>query len=88
MKFLLTYRENGGKEERGKREKGEEKKENLKWMRWKIENGRGKDMKMRRGLFFFCLLRFETTYICLGSTKMDNFYRESLYFTPGKNREN
>ena len=31
---------------------------------------------------------FEITKICLGSTKMDNFYREKSYFTPGKNRKN
>ena len=38
-------------------------------------------------LFVFLAL-FETTKICLGSTKMDNFYREKSYITPGKNREN
>ena len=39
-------------------------------------------------LFFLLLLLFvsllETTKICLGSTKMVNFYRGKLYFTPGK----
>ena len=75
---------------------GEEKKENLKGKRWKIENGRGKSMKKSRGpfsfsfffffffFFFFCLPLFETTEICFGSTKMDNFYQEKAYFKPGK----
>ena len=31
---------------------------------------------------------FETTEICLGSAKMDNFYQEKSYFTPGNNEEN
>ena len=74
--FLLTYQVKRVKKERENRE---EKKENLKGKRLKIENGRGKGMKMSRGLFclFYCLSLFETTEICLGSTKMDNFYREN-----------
>ena len=42
-------------------------------------------MKMSKGLCLFvcfCLSLFETTEICLGSTKMDNFYREKANFTP------
>ena len=37
--------------------------------------------------FFFLLSLFETTKICLGCTKMVNFYWEKAYFTPGKNQE-
>ena len=48
--------------------KEEEEKENLKVERWKLEN------EQRTFLF-------ETTEICLGSTKMDN---EKSYYTPGK----
>ena len=92
--FCWPTREKGARKKGGKLE---EKKENLKGKRWKIENGRGKGMKKRRGLFslflffflsFFRLSVFETTKICLGSTKMDNFYREKSYFTLGKYRKN
>ena len=47
-----------------------------------IENGRGKIKKVSRGpvsflnfiYLFICLSPFETTEICLGSTKMDYFF--------------
>ena len=51
--------------------------EKLKW--------KGKIIKLSRGPLF---VNFETTEICLGSTKMGNFYREKAYFTSGKNRKN
>ena len=86
-KFLLINQEKKrGKEER---ENGDEKKEDLK--REEVENWKckGTTTKTSRGLlFFFFLSLFETTEICLGSTKVDNFYREKAwYFTPGKNQE-
>ena len=67
--FLLTNQEKRGKEKgengEGKLYKGTE--ENV--------NCKGKVMKMSRGPFFFLLLLFlslfETTEICLGSTKME-----------------
>ena len=85
-KIFLTYREKRDKEKKGgkwRRKKG----------RWKIWNGRGKGMKLsymklsRRLFFFFCLSLFETTEICLGSTKMEISTRKK-HFTLGKNREN
>ena len=78
---VLTYREKRGK---GKKETGEENKE--------IEKGKVENLKMEGGRrelqneerdFFFSL--FKTTEICLGSTKMEIFYREK-YFTPGRNK--
>ena len=72
-----------GKRGKEERENGEEKKENLKGKRWKIGNGRGKKymkLKISRGLF-------ETAEICLGSTKMDNFYQEKILFHAGKKIE-
>ena len=48
--FCWPTREKVARKKGGKLE---EKKENLKGKRWKIENGRGKGMKKRRGLFFF-----------------------------------
>ena len=50
-KFLLTYQEKRGKEERGKKGKWGGKEGNLKGKRWKFENERGKGIKMSRGLF-------------------------------------
>ena len=72
------------KKGQGRRGKRRGKKENLKGKGWKIENGRGNGMSMSRGLFFLCLSLFETTGICLGSTKIDNFHWEKSYFTRGK----
>ena len=76
---------------------GEEMKENLKGKKWKIENRRGKVWKWAEDLLFylfiylfiylFCLSLFETTEICLGSTRMDNFTREKSYFMLGQNQE-
>ena len=51
---------------RGK-EKGEKKRRKIVEGKWKLRNGRVK--KMSRGLFF-CFSHFQTTKICLGSTKM------------------
>ena len=55
---------------------------------WKCK---GKTMKMWKWVedliflsFFPLLVFFEVTKICLGSTKMEIFYREKAYFTPGK----
>ena len=88
-KFLVTYQEKRGMK---KGENGEEKKENKK-RGWKIENGRRKSYKMRRGplffffffLFFFSL--FKTTEICFGSTKMGVFCWKKAFHTGGKNQE-
>ena len=53
--FLLTYRRKRGKEKKRKMEKKEGK---SKKGRWKIENGRRKSYKMRRGFFFSFLFTF------------------------------
>ena len=94
--FLLTYREKWAKEERknGERKEGKFEREEVK--RWKNLKWKGKRYEkwVEDFFFFFFLLAcfslslFETTKICLGSTKMVSFYRQISYFTPGKNREN
>ena len=67
-----------GKERQGKMD--QERRKIKKMVRWKIENGRRKSYKMRRGppLFFFFSL-FKTTEICFGSTKMGIFYQERAF---------
>ena len=60
-KFFLTYRENRGKE---KRENGEEKEGKLWKRKWEIKNGRGRSMKISRGLFCFCFVLFCFVLVC------------------------
>ena len=52
-KFLLTYQKKRGKEKKGKMEKKEQKSKNE---RWKIENGRKKSYKFRRGPLFYLFI--------------------------------
>ena len=66
-----------GKEREGKKGKS-------KTGRWKIENGRRKSYKIRRGLLFSLL---KTTEICFGSTKMGIFYWEKKKFHTGKKNQ-
>ena len=69
-KFLLTYREKRGKEEK---ESGKEKKENRKREFGKLE---GERLQNEERTFF---LLFKTTEICFGSIKMGIFYREKAF---------
>ena len=84
-KFLLTYLENRGKEKREmeerRKEGNSERKEDGKL---KMEGKKCETARRGPPFFFLCLLLFETTGICLGCTKMENYYREKAYFTTAK----
>ena len=92
-KYLLTYRENRGKEKRKMVRK------RRKMQKGKVENWKWKELKVKKwgdflSFFFFlccCFVfvwfsLFKTTEICFGSTKMGIFYREK-HLTPGKMRK-
>ena len=74
-KFLLTYWEKRGKENR---ENGTEKKENWKW---KEESYKKREKTF---FFFFCSSLFKTTEICFGSIKMGIFYSEKAFHAAKK----
>ena len=60
-KFLLTYREKGGKEKWKRGGNGEDKKENCRQM----EGGKSSKMRNERGLFFFVLFCFDVCGVCV-----------------------
>ena len=64
-------------------------------VRWKIETGRRKSYKIRRGpyfyfflIFFFCFSLFKTTEISFGSTKIGILDQEKAFCTGEKTRKN
>ena len=64
-----------GKERQEKKGKWSRKEGKSKNAMWKIENGRRKSYKMRRGtLFFFRFSLLKTTEICFGSTGKKTFH--------------
>ena len=94
-KYLLTYRENRGKEKR----KMERKRRQM--QKGKVENWKWKELKVKKWgdflsfffLFFLCccfvfvwLSLFKTTEICFGSTKM-GISTGKKHLTPGKIRK-
>ena len=87
-KFLLTYHEKRGKENR---ENGEEKKENQKREDGKLKMEGGKCTKRRGEDFFssssFFLFTFQNHWNLFWVYQSGNFYREKAYLTSRKNPE-
>ena len=80
--FCWPTRKKRQRKRKGKGVKIEKKRRKIVKRKVEIESGRWKSFKsykMRRGFFFFCFSLFKTTKICLGSTKMEIFYREKAF---------
>ena len=76
-----------GKERVGKTGKWRRKEEKSRKRKWKIENGRRKSDKMRRGFFFFFFFAFhfsKPVKFVLGQPKW-KFSNRKNHFSPGKN---